>query len=94
MLSRGQKMKSSCPRGEFRTWSSIGGVRIFNGIAQYSHTLTGYTALGSHASLRDMDFSLLQLSHEWLSRAECLYVETRLAYVQSGAYSASRLRRP
>ena len=34
MLSRGQKMKSSCPRGGFRTWSSIGGVRIFNGLAQ------------------------------------------------------------
>ena len=26
-------MKSSCPKGGFRTWSSIGGVRIFNGIA-------------------------------------------------------------
>ena len=34
MLFRGQKMKGSCPRGEFRTWSSIGGVRIFNAIAQ------------------------------------------------------------
>ena len=35
-LSRGQKMKISCPKGGFRTCSSIGGLRIFNGIAQSS----------------------------------------------------------
>ena len=35
-LSKGQKMKSSCPGGGgFQTCSSIGGVRIFNGIAQF-----------------------------------------------------------
>ena len=34
MLSRVKKMKSSCPKGGFRTWSSIGGIQIFNGIAQ------------------------------------------------------------
>ena len=59
--------------------------------------------LGSHASLRDMDFSLLQLSHEWLSFAfniSFFYVEPRLAYVQSGVrtvrrvYANIRLRRP
>ena len=34
-LSMGQKMKSSCTRGGggVRTCSSIGGVRLFNGIA-------------------------------------------------------------
>ena len=35
-LSRGQKMKISCPKGGFRTCSSIGGLRIFNGIAHSS----------------------------------------------------------
>ena len=37
-LSRGQKMKISCPKGGFRTCSSIGGLRIFNAIAHYKRT--------------------------------------------------------
>ena len=47
MLSRGQKMKSSCPRGGggVRTWSSIGGVRIFNGIAH-----SGWQILACHGT--------------------------------------------
>ena len=31
-------MKISCPKGGFRTCSSIGGLRIFNGIAQWQPT--------------------------------------------------------
>ena len=54
MLSRGKKMKSSCPKGGFRTWSSIGGVRIFNGIAQCFTQLKVSESLSNQSSAEFM----------------------------------------
>ena len=51
-------MKISCPKGGFRTCSSIGGLRIFNGIAQwrrgvrfFAYAQTLHTASACHVRL-------------------------------------------